>query len=244
MFNGFKRQRGSLSAMQATIAYTSSQDAYPSEVEVDCHSIDSFGDVRVLNNPNPEGDLENNNDATISDAIISRRGGGLDENEEITSHELAILSTTSSSASVSSFEQLPSELCPVYSANSQRIDEWCMKNERASETVFHGDLTLRKDVGDNFTHPLISRLSEGQILAVRGFSRELLSLLRQTRQNSQKCHNRFPHRYRDIPSVFYMRPSSSHELHRRPQDSSALNNKAWMSWTMVSRLTESELGPC
>lgn len=162
--------------MQATIAYTSLQDAYPSDVEIDCQSIDSFGDIRVLNNPSI--DPTNENDASVSDILISGNDGGFDENEEITSNELAILSTASSSASVSSFDQMAPEMCSVRSGNSQKIDEWCVKNERAAETVFPGDLTWRQDVGDNFTHPLLSGLSRDQIQAVRRFSKELLPLLR------------------------------------------------------------------
>ncbi|CAR28240.1 ZYRO0D17116p [Zygosaccharomyces rouxii] len=241
MFNGFKRQRGSWSAMQATIAYTSLQDAHPSDVEVDCQSIDSFGDIRVLNNPNIEP--ANTNDVTISDTLINRNDGGFDESEEITSNELAILSTTSSSASISSLDQIAPEICPVHSGNSQKVDEWCIKNEQAGETVFPGDLTWRQDVGDNFTHPLLSGLSRDQILAIRRFSKELLPLLRRTRHNVQNNNNKFPRRYRDIPSVFYVRPSPSQELHRCSEDSSSFTDRSWLGWTMVPRFTESDIGP-
>lgn len=240
MFNGFKRNRGSLSAKQATIAYTSSQDAYPSDVEVDCQSIDSFGDIRVLNNPGVEPTT--NTDVAISDTLASVNEGGFNVNEEITSDELAILSTASSSASVSSLDQMAPEVCPVRSGNSQKIEEWCTKNERAGETVFPGDLTWRQDVGDNFTHPLVNGLSKNQISTVRRISEELLPLLRQTRQDVRKNGSKFPHRYKDIPSVFYMRPSPSHELHRCSQDNNAFANKSWLGWAMVPRFTESNIG--
>lgn len=239
MFNGFKRQRGSWSARQATIAYTSSRDAYPSDVEVDCQSISSLGDIRVLNNPSTEA--ANDNDVgAISDVLVSGNEIGYDENEEITSSELAILSTANSSLSVQSLGQMPSDMYPVHSGNSQKIDEWCTKNELIDETIFNGNSIRRQDVGDNFTYPLLSGLSRDQILTVRRISEEFMPLLRRTRQNVQN-NAKFPRRYRDIPSVFYVRPSR--ELHGCSQDSSALVNGSWLGWTMVPRFTESEIRP-
>lgn len=229
MFNGFVRQRGSWSAMQATIAYTSSQDAYPSDVEVDCESIDSFGDVRILNNPGV-------NNGTISEESKKEH----DDNEEITSRELAILSTTSSSLSGLSLDQAQPELYTVRSNNSQRIEEWCMKNENASNTLFQGDLQWRKDAGDNFTSHAFDHLTGVQISAVRRLSRELLPMLRGSRRSSSQ----FPHRYKDIPSVFYM--SSSNELRGCSQECrnyDGFANGSWFGWTMVPRFTDSDIGP-
>ncbi|AQZ14667.1 ATG36 (YJL185C) [Zygosaccharomyces parabailii] len=227
MFNGFVRQRGSWSAMQATIAYTSSQDAYPSDVEIDCESIDSFGDIRVLNNPGFDN-------GTISDESKKES----EENEEITSGELAILSTTTSSLSGVSLDQLHPDLYAVRSDNSQRIEEWCLRNENATDTLFQGDFQWRKDGVDNYTSKVLGHLNKDQISAVRRFSRDLLPMLRQSRRNSTQ----FPHRYRDIPSVFYM--GSSSELRSCSQelrDYDDFGNSSWFGWTMVARLTDSDI---
>lgn len=226
-FNNFIRHRGSKSAIQATIAGTNSQRVADGGFEVDSHSINSFDDIRVLNDP----DLHTANTISEESKCMSNV---TNNNCEVRSDEFALLSSASSSSeSMSGLGQNLPMLHPIQSDNSQKIDEWCMNNElnhlteerlatnpltnlRVQDIVnswgidsdnlpleqftkrSNDDNSLKGDYSENYTTHLLKKLNDEQLCTVKQLTRELLPLLR----NSRRTHSAFLNRFRDIPSMF------------------------------------------
>lgn len=235
-FNSFIRHRGSRSAIQATIAGTNSQrldhlNGVDDGFEVDSHSINSFDDIRVLNNP----DLHTANTISEESRCISNV---TNNNCEVRSDEFALLSSASSSSgSMSAQGQNLPLLHPIPSDNSQKIDEWCMNNElndlteeklatNPSTNIRVQDIVnswgidsdglpleqftkrsnddhsnIKGDQSENYTTHLLKKLNDDQLCTVKQLTRELLPLLR----NSRRTHSIFMNRFRDIPSLFSQR---------------------------------------
>ncbi|QLL34324.1 hypothetical protein HG536_0G01830 [Torulaspora globosa] len=293
-FTSFMRRRGSKSAIQATIAETSIQESFePDEFEFGSQyqSVDAFDDVRVLNDP--DVGAGNGNAASTGSRIISINTG---TNYEIRSEELAILSTSSSSSSGSLLVGSSQQHSMIYSpaaSNSQRIDEWCLRNELDGLTDTNDPLgrsancSRVQNVVDswghnpedvpltsagpkgryesrgagNYTSDLLKGLNKEELSTVKQLTKELLPLLR----NSRRTHSVFSSRYRDIPSVFpqrdliiacSLRYNSSETDILAPaklsdsfstvcldeaRSNTSLSSRAWLAWSLVPRLTESDL---
>lgn len=234
-FTSFMRRRGSKSAIQATIAEASIRESVEPDLEFefgsDYQSIGGFDDVRVLNDP--EADADSAHAVSTSSKIISINTG---TNYEVRSEELAILSTSSSSSSSSvqmgNFHQ-QNVVYSLAASNSQRIDDWCLRNELDGLTDT-GVLVSRsracsrvQDVVDSWGYnvediPLNSASSreprssptDGNYTSnlLKSLNKEELSTVRQLTKellpllrNSRRAHSVFTNRYRDIPSVFPQR---------------------------------------
>ncbi|QLQ80243.1 hypothetical protein HG537_0D02440 [Torulaspora globosa] len=293
-FTSFMRRRGSKSAIQATIAEASIRECLETdefEFGSQYQSVGVFDDVRVLNDP----DIDSENGIAVSSGsrIISINTG---TNCEIRSEELAILSTSSSSSSGSLLggsDQQNSMIYSLAASNSQRIDEWCLKNEldgltdtnellgrsRNCSRVHNAvdcweynpeDIPLSSPVpkeryesrrSGNYTSDLLKGLNKEELSRVKQLTKELLPLLR----NSRRAHSVFTSRYRDIPSVFPQREliiacslryndsetdilapaklsdSFSTVCLDEARSNTSLSSRAWLAWSLVPRLTESDL---
>lgn len=185
------------------------------KIELDYHRIDSFTDIRVLN------DFESSNANTISEEDDSQDHIRTPY-EEVKSEDLAILSTSSSNFSYTEpiITQTPS--------NSQKIDDWCSNNElllSSDEERLVNTTTLRiQDINSweidpdistykagtpsnnyplnhasfNYTSSLLSTLTSAKRNKAKQLARELLPYL----TNSRRRHQNFNNNYNDIPSVF------------------------------------------
>lgn len=270
------RHRGSRSAIQATLAGANVPQEHAYEIE----SVDTFDNVRVLNNPGSESYGITSSDDSKSGAVLY----------ELRSEEFAILSTESSSSSEPN-HATPDNLAvqSIPSSNSQRIDEWCLNNELSRlpdeqqpaltslrvQDIIHSwavdqssindfrrksrsKFQIKGDPQENFTLKMLEGLSEEQLFKVKQLTKELLPLLR----NCRRYHPAYTHRFRSIPSVFpqrdlvlscslqYTEPewSSTKFLDKFSSvyledvaSNSTSDHRSWLGWTLVPRLTDSEL---
>ncbi|CAI1506716.1 hypothetical protein SEUBUCD646_0J00360 [Saccharomyces eubayanus] len=184
--------------------------------ELDFHRLESFDDVRVINNPEL---------SPKSSYTAIGHNEGLEPASsafEVPSDEIAILSISSSGTKSSPPSDQPgANLRNIqYSTNSDRIDEWCL-----SSHFFNG---LRRNVSqpndsttqgfpvssfremELHTSAKLKKLTNSQRIAVQQLSRDFYPILRTCRRTKSRgplLIYRQERLYDDIPSFFPQRDS-------------------------------------
>ncbi|SCU99555.1 LAME_0G03708g1_1 [Lachancea meyersii CBS 8951] len=224
-FNSYHR-RGSRSAAQATLAQQNLD-----EWEKASFCTVSARDIQVLNKPS-ELELEPGLEDQMSED--SRNFGTTEMRSEVRSEEFAILSTSSDrdeATAIAEAQQQQLEIDEQRRAvsNSQRIDDWCVQNDRRALSSLRTPANKRvqeiveawgveNDTPaiqvvrafretqvaarhcDNYTAHILDLMSPLQRLRLRSFAESMRPLL------NRRLGAQIPaYRFRNLPSVFVNR---------------------------------------